>query len=129
MGAILKLAQGKKMVRQILTPGMALLLSLLAASALRADVTSAEVNAAIARGVAYLEKQQKPGGQWTEYATEPDGGQTALITMALLSSGRTTADPSVKKALDYLEKLRDPEKTYSASLVIMAFTPADPKKH
>src|SRR5947207_12205902 len=94
-----------------------------------AEVTAAQVNAAIARGVAFLEKQQKPGGQWTEYSTEPDGGQTALITLALLRSGRTMSDPSVKKALDYLERLRDPDKTYSASLTIMAFTQADPKKY
>src|SRR5947209_7795341 len=78
-----------------------------------AEVTAADLNAAIARGVTYLEKEQKPNGPWSEYLTEPDGGKTALCTLALLSCGRTAADPSVKRALNYLENLRDPERTYS----------------
>jgi hypothetical protein len=94
----------------------------------RAEVTAAQVNAAIDSGVAYLEKQQRPDGRWTDYESEP-GGITALATLALLNCGRTTQDESVKKALAYLERLPDPDHTYSSSLMIMAFAQADPKKY
>jgi Domain of unknown function (DUF4159) len=94
----------------------------------RAEVTTEQVNAAIAGGVAFLEKQQRPDGRWTDHESET-GGATALITLALLNCGRTPSDPSVKKALDYLERLADPERTYSSSLMIMAFAQADPKKY
>jgi hypothetical protein len=96
--------------------------------AARAEVTQAQVNAAIATGVAYLEKQQQLDGHWTEYPGEP-GGLTALCTLALLNCGRTPADSSVKRALDYLERNADPDRTYSASLMIMVFAQADPKKY
>ena len=94
----------------------------------RAEVTAAQVNTAIANGMAYLEKQQQPAGNWTEMAAEP-GGVTALCTLALLNCGRTPGDPSVKKALDYLERHDEPSRTYSTSLFIMAFAQADPKKY
>jgi hypothetical protein len=102
------------------------LLTALAAQA-SAEVTAAQVNAAIANGMAFLEKQQQPGGNWPELAAEP-GGVTALCTLALLNSGRTPSDPSGKKALEYLERHEEPARTYSTSLFIMAFTQADPKK-
>jgi hypothetical protein len=94
----------------------------------RGDVTAEQVNGAISRGVAYLEKQQRPDGRWTDHESEP-GGATALCTLALLNCGKTPNDPSVKKALDYLERQDDPERTYSSSLMIMAFAQADPKKY
>ena len=56
------------------------------------------------------------------------GGATALCTLALLNCGRQPTDASVKKALDYLERLPDPDRTYSSSLMIMAFAQADPEK-
>ena len=91
-------------------------------------MTAEQVNAAINSGVAFLEKQQRPDGRWTDHESEP-GGATALCTLALLNCGRKPTDPSVKKALDYLERLPDPERTYSSSLMIMAFAQADPKKY
>jgi len=93
-----------------------------------ADVTAEQVNSAISRGVAFLEKQQRPDGRWSEYDSEP-GGATALCTLALLNSGRTAADDSVKRALAYLEKQPDPEHTYNSSLMIMAFAQADAKRY
>lgn len=113
-----------------ITANFILVLALLAAAAgpARADVTAAQVNTAITNGVAYLEKQQHPAGNWTELAAEP-GGVTALVTLALLNSGRTPNDPSVKKALDYLERSPEPQRTYSMSLYIMAFVQADAKKY
>jgi hypothetical protein len=95
----------------------------------RAEVTAEQVNAAINNGVAFLEKQQRPDGRFAEYDSEPGGG-TALVTLALLNCGRTPKDhESVRKALAYLEKQPDPERTYASSLMIMAFAQADPKKY
>src|SRR5262245_18040461 len=76
----------------------------------RADVTAEQVNESIKSGVAFLEKQQRPDGQWSEYPAEP-GGATALITLALLNCGRTPKEhESVRKALAYLERQPDPER-------------------
>src|SRR5207247_1718806 len=105
----------------------AALLLLIATESL-GEVTTAQVNAAIERGVAFLEKQQRPEGRWTDPESER-GGATALCGLALLCCGRTADDPSVGKALDYLNRLPDPERTYSASLMLMALAQADPKKH
>lgn len=97
-------------------------------SAARADVTAEQVNAAIKSGVGYLEKQQRPTGGWSEAINEP-GGITALCTLALLNSGRTTDDESVKKALAYLEKAADPNRIYSVAVSLLMFAQANPKKY
>ena len=49
---------------------------------LRSEVTAEKVNEAIRTGVAYLEKQQNPGGQWLE-VNEPRerGGLSAPCTL------------------------------------------------
>jgi len=87
------------------------------------------VNSAIARGVAFLEKLQRPDGGWVEYDSQP-GGVTALCTLALLNCGRNAKEhESVRKALLYLEKQPDPDHTYNASLMIMALAQADAKKY
>jgi hypothetical protein len=101
---------------------------LILGDAARADVTAEQVTTAINNGVAYLEKQQRPDGRWFEYDAEPGGG-TALVTLALLNCGRTPKDESIRKALAYLEKQPDPERTYASSLMIMAFAQADAKKY
>jgi hypothetical protein len=94
----------------------------------RGEVTAERVNGAIANAVAFLEKQQRPDGAWSEYESEP-GGATALVTLALLNSGRTAQSESVKKALAYLERQPEPTHTYNTSLIIMAFVQADAKKY
>jgi hypothetical protein len=106
----------------------AVLQACLAPGNLRAEVTAAQVKTAIEEGVKYLESQQLPSGGWTEFDGE-QGGLTALCTLALLNSGRTKADPSVSKALDYLQNLNNPDRTYSVSLILMAFVQADPVKY
>jgi Domain of unknown function (DUF4159) len=94
-----------------------------------AEVTAEQVNAAITRGAAFLEKLQRPDGGWIEYDSQP-GGVTALCTLALLNCGRNAKEhESVRKALLYLEKQPDPDRTYNASLMIMAFAQADAKKY
>jgi hypothetical protein len=102
--------------------------ALLQASPAHGEVTAEQVNEAIRKGMEYLEKQQHPNGNWTEYEGEP-GGMTALCALALLNSGRTIDDTSVRKALDYLQRLNDPDKTYSVSLMIMVFVQADPERY
>jgi hypothetical protein len=92
------------------------------------EVTSAQVSAAIEGGVAFLEKQQRPDGRWSEFEIEP-GGVTALCALALLRCGRTLDDPSVSKALAYLNGLPDPDRTYNTSLTIMALIEADSNKY
>jgi hypothetical protein len=97
--------------------------------AAKADVTPEQVNTAISNGVAFLEKQQRPDGRFYEYESEPGGG-TALCTLALLNCGRNPKEhESVRKALAWLEKQPDPERTYASSLMIMAFAQADAKKY
>jgi hypothetical protein len=98
------------------------------ADMLHADVTAEQVNTAITRGVEYLEKFQRPDGRWADTDAEP-GGVTALCTLALMNSGRMADSPSVRKALAWLERQPDPEKTYSSSLMIMAFVQADARRY
>ena len=107
---------------------VALLAALLVAPSARAEITQAEVNESIAAGVKFLKERQNPGGNWPEYEGEP-GGLTALCTLALLNAGVKTDDPTIIKALDYLERMSDPERTYSSSLMVMTFCQADPVKY
>ncbi len=93
------------------------------------ELTSADVEMAVQHGIAALERLQGPNGNWVEYDSQP-GGVTALCTLALLRSGRNTDEHErIRRALNYLEKLPDPERTYNASLMIMAFAAADAKKY
>jgi hypothetical protein len=95
----------------------------------RSEVTADQVNASIARGAAFLERLQRPDGGWVEYDSQ-QGGVTALCTLALLNCGRNAKEhESIRKALLYLEKLPDPDRTYNASLMIMAFAQADARKY
>jgi hypothetical protein len=112
----------------VLAMGAGLVITALHGSVAGAEVTAEQVNAAIENAVAFLEKQQRPDGQWTEYDSEP-GGATALCTLALLNAGRTPQHASVKKALAYLERQPEPDHTYNTSLIIMAFVQADAKKY
>lgn len=117
------------MLRRMVVLAAFVVILLSSLSAARAEITAAQVNAAIADGVAYLEKQQNPKGGWPESPHDSGGGLSALCTLALLNSGRTTADPSVKNALAYLERLDSPDRIYSVSLMLMAFAQADPKRY
>src|SRR5262245_5485879 len=93
------------------------------------ELINSDVVMAIAHGAASLERLQRPDGSWIEYDSQP-GGVTALCTLALIRSGRNASDhESIRKALAYLEKLPDPDHTYNASLMIMAFAAADAKKY
>jgi hypothetical protein len=115
----------RRIITALALPALVLCLT----PAVRGEVTAAQVNKAIADGVAFLERQQGPNGGWPEHGSDPGGGLSALCTLALLNSGRTKDDPSVKNALVYLERLKSPDRIYSVSLMLMAFAQADPKRY
>ncbi len=94
----------------------------------RADVTAEQVREAIDRAVAYLKRQQKPNGSFHPPYEGQRGGVTALCTLALLNAGVEPDEEHVRRALDYLEKIR-PEKTYVVSLQTMVFAKADPQRY
>ncbi len=62
--------------------------------------TSAERNAAIDKGIAFLAKAQAADGS---YSTKSGTGVTSLIVHSLLRNGRSATDPTVAKGLKYLE--------------------------
>lgn len=91
-----------------------------------AEITAEQVRRSIARGVEYLERQQRADGTWPDYAGFT-GGTTALCTLALLNSGVAVDDPQIQRALEYLRKLK-PERTYVAALQTMVFCAAEPQR-
>ena len=100
----------------------------LAAQPLRAEVTADSVRKSIEAGVAYLQKQQsKTNGSWPEHPAQP-GGLTSLCTLALLNSGVPRDDPSIRRALEYLRALGNPQMTYATALQTMVFCLAEPEK-
>src|SRR5262245_13251740 len=92
-----------------------------AADAVAAAQLAKKVDPAREKAIKFLKDKQGKGGDWE--AETPDrfamlkGGPTALVTLALLEAGVPADDPAIKKALDYLRKLK-PEFTYVASLRI-----------
>lgn len=99
--------------------GIATFCLLVTNTSAKADVTPAQVETSIARGINYLRSQQRPSGGWDEYGVHK-GGLSALCTLALSTSGVANNDPAIAKALNYLRKL-EPVDTYSVSLQTLAF--------
>jgi beta-lactamase regulating signal transducer with metallopeptidase domain len=85
------------------------------------------VREAVARGVGFLKRQQKPDGSWVEYSSQK-GGVTALCALALARSGVADNERSVRKAAEYLQ-LQETDRTYSVALQTMFLSAADPKAH
>jgi len=95
---------------------------------LRAEITAAEVQEALDRGVTYLKRQQDPDkGNWPEYPLQA-GGLTALCTLAMLNSGVPVDDPAVQRSLEYLRGVEKPSMTYTLALQTMVFCAAEPEK-
>jgi squalene-hopene/tetraprenyl-beta-curcumene cyclase len=85
----------------------------------------------IGRGVTFLRPRQDAKGGWS---TQREPGVTALVVTALLRSGRVAhEDPTITKALTYLESFIGPnggvsESThanYTTSIALVAFTEAN----
>lgn len=95
---------------------LALLLLTVAARAQSTNkpVDPEAVREAIRKGVAYLYSRQSPEGHWETVPQRDDkedrysikggqwGGQTALITYALLAAGESHQDPRIRKAVEWL---------------------------
>jgi len=101
------------------------------------------INAAIDRGCEYLQGIQEKDGRWpyahrgppgaeNEHAT---GGLTALCLYALAASGVPADHPSIRRGLAWVEdhpapyRARATYATYSASLLVLALTRIDTKRH
>lgn len=87
--------------------------------AAHAQITAAEVETSIRRGVQYLQNRQLASGGWDEYPRH-EAGLSSLCTLALVNSGVPVDDPSITKAAQYLRAI-EPQSTYSVSLQTMAF--------
>jgi hypothetical protein len=86
----------------------------------------ARVNRAIERGKRFLIQQEGGKGHWEgilEPLADQEGGQTALVTLALLTSGVKPDEPVMQRALTYLRRL-EPKKTYVVGLTTMALAEA-----
>jgi len=104
----------------------------LVAQAAAADDLGAQRDAAIARTVEFLAKQQTPEGA---FSPQTGAAVTALVAAGLLKSGRPADDPVVAKALKYLQTFVQPDggiyapesnyKNYETGLAIIAFAEAN----
>lgn len=96
-----------------------------------ASKDSASADQLIARGVNFLRPRQDDKGGWS---TQREPGVTALVVTAMLRSGRVVpGDPSVTRALSYLEGYigpsggvsEDRHANYATSIALMAFHEAN----
>ncbi|MBI2826283.1 MAG: DUF4159 domain-containing protein [Planctomycetia bacterium] len=92
----------------------------------RAEITAEQVREAIDRGVAFLKREQRKDGSWSEIGPQVPGGITGLVTLALLNAGVPADDPQIHVALAYLRKI-PPTSNYSVALQTMVFSLAEPK--
>ncbi len=92
--------------------------------------TPANVTAAIEKCVSFLVNEQKKEGQragsWAGYP-EYGTGQTSLVTLALLSAGKSPKSPEISRALNFIRD-KEPRKTYEAALKVMVLCAAEPNK-
>jgi squalene-hopene/tetraprenyl-beta-curcumene cyclase len=95
------------------------------------DSVATSAGKLIERGVAFLRPRQDAKGGWT---TQREPGVTALVVTALLRSGQVApGDPSVTRALTYLEGFigpngglsEAPHANYSTSIALVAFREAN----
>ena len=97
----------------------------------KSDPVATSAAKLIERGVAFLRPRQDAKGGWT---TQREPGITALVVTALLRSGQVApGDPSVTRALAYLEGFigpkgglsEAPHANYSTSIALVAFREAN----
>ena len=95
--------------------------------------TPENVAAAIEKCVTFLSLAQIKGGErngsWfgSDNVKEYGTGQTSLVTLALLSAGKTPKSSEVSLALNYIRD-KVPRKTYEAALKVMVLCAAEPNK-
>ena len=86
------------------------------------DALVGKVRKAIDEGVSFLRaRQRKDNGSW-EVANIPsqEGGQTALVMLALINSGVKPNDPAIERGMAYLRGIK-PSRNYVVSLQTMVF--------
>jgi hypothetical protein len=118
---------------------MVALLSLMTSSARAA--TPEEIDRAIKRTVEYFYSKQNAEGTWENSPTGPDrgadrhdisggqwGGETALITYALLAAGESPNDPRLKKAIDFLRQADDMKGFYAIGMRAQIWNYLPPNK-
>ncbi|HEX4610794.1 MAG TPA: prenyltransferase/squalene oxidase repeat-containing protein, partial [Urbifossiella sp.] len=91
----------------------------------------AGVAAARRKAVAFLTDRQTPDGSWEAVPlvfVGLEGGETALVTLALLEAGVPPDAPPVKKAVEYLARV-PAKRTYVVGLQTRVLARADPKAH
>ncbi len=79
---------------------------------------SLRVNRAVALGVDYLKREQRPDGTFPGHEADHPGGTTALVAFALVKSGVRRRDETLVRALQALEG-NEFKSTYSASVHLL----------
>ena len=90
-----------------------------------------QVQAAIAKGIAFLKSQQRDG-KWEKSVifrsnSNYPGGVTALAMAALLEAGVKPDDEAIAKGIEFVRKL-PPRDTYVVALQTLVLSQVDPKK-
>jgi len=89
-------------------------------------VTREDVEQSIKAGIGFLLKQQRPEGGWGGHP-----GESALVTLALLTAGEPADSEPIRRGLAGLRNatINPAHATYSYSLMTMALATADPVKY
>lgn len=101
---------------------LAVLLQVSFASAQGNVLTEQAVLKSIVHGQKALLAQQGANGAWN--SSDRVTGVTALATLAMLNCGMSPDDAPVRKALDYLRSIQEPDDTYEVSLLLMVYAAA-----
>ena len=106
----------------------ACLLVFTATSVQAQDIDPAAVKQAIDRGIAYLKRQQKADGSWTQEGHDERCGSTAIAVIAMRSCGISPNDESIQRAMRYLRAFPGEQsgRIYSLALQTIAFCVVDP---
>jgi hypothetical protein len=89
-------------------------------------LTAARVRESIDRGINYLKRSQD-NGTWPEFGTFHKGGVTALVTLALLNTGVSPDDTTIRLSLAALDRVNvKGSSVYTVSLMTMVYCYAAP---
>lgn len=98
-------------------------------SAAHAQLTDERVRRSMDAGKQYLLSKQNRDGSWRgRFDSTFPTGVTSLCTLALLNAGMTPEDPEISKALNYLRKQTELDRTYTVSLQTIVLCTAEPEK-
>lgn len=94
------------------------------------DLNPVAVKRSLEDGIAYLREKQQNDGGWPEYGNGENCGISALTVLALVSAGVEKDDQMIQRAMNYLRGYgpHNVQRTYSMSLLTMAFCLVDPEQ-